>query len=212
MSEGLRLRILRDGRCLMTRMLGEELVKIGRQPSCDIHLEGESVCRFHAMIERGFGDDEFSIINLGASGQTFVNGISVSRADLRAGDLITIGGYQIAVEAFAVVRGVRAVDAVEPIVNVKVDDLVAGLGSPASIQENIGEDDFVIVESEDEDLIAARIAKVLWSATAHEMTSEPTTGEAFFSELLPDDGQPVIELTERKAPAGPIPLTARRRA
>src|SRR5262245_43384693 len=126
MSEGLRLRILRDGKCLLTRMLGEELVKIGRQSSCDIHLEGDNICRFHAMIERGFANDEWVITNLGASGQTFVNDVAVSRADLRAGDRVRIGNYLIAVEGFEVVQGVRAVAAVDPIVKVQVDDLVAG--------------------------------------------------------------------------------------
>src|SRR5690606_21058173 len=66
---------------------------IGRSASCDIVLYDLLVSRRHAMI-RQVGQ-EHHLIDLGSTNGTYLNGRRISRAVLRAGDLVSIGHYEL---------------------------------------------------------------------------------------------------------------------
>lgn len=64
---------------------------LGRHTDCKIRLPDASVSRQHAEI--AFDGDRVSIRDLGSSNGTFVNGKKVPQADLRAGDVVTLGKF-----------------------------------------------------------------------------------------------------------------------
>src|SRR5690606_11475133 len=66
---------------------------IGRSARCDIVLYDLLVSRRHAMI-RQVGQ-EHHLIDLGSTNGTYLNGRRISRAVLRAGDLVSIGHYEL---------------------------------------------------------------------------------------------------------------------
>lgn len=64
---------------------------IGRHPSNDIVLEGNTVSRYHAQIRRS-SSGQCSVIDLGGPNKTKVNGAFVyGKTDLRNGDIIVVG-------------------------------------------------------------------------------------------------------------------------
>ena len=65
----------------------------GRTGECDVVLSEERVSRRHAVIRRA-GDDggEFELVDLNSTNGTYLNGEPVTRAVLRDGDKIAIGG------------------------------------------------------------------------------------------------------------------------
>lgn len=70
-----------------------EVVSIGRMQDCDVMLEDKGASRRHAQIRRM--SDGFSLIDLGSTNGTLLNGKSVQSQVLRDGDRITIGATQI---------------------------------------------------------------------------------------------------------------------
>jgi hypothetical protein len=70
-------------------------IKIGRLKSAQILLEAEGVARIHAVIE--LGETEASVVDMGSTLGTHVNGERVHKRTLLSGDTITIGETQIAV-------------------------------------------------------------------------------------------------------------------
>ncbi len=72
---------------------GKESFVLGRDPSCDVHLEGSLVSWRHAKVERSGGGHVVS--DLGSTNGTFVNGQQVKgRRALGPGDIIRIGPYK----------------------------------------------------------------------------------------------------------------------
>jgi pSer/pThr/pTyr-binding forkhead associated (FHA) protein len=67
----------------------DSVIKIGRLASAHVHLPYDAVARLHAVIEKH--DGALSIIDLGASAGTLVNGVAVNKRELQDGDRITIG-------------------------------------------------------------------------------------------------------------------------
>jgi hypothetical protein len=70
---------------------------IGRADDCDLRLVDPGASRRHAELRRN--DDDVTIIDLGSTNGTLVNGERVDRADLRHGDRITIGETTFAFRA-----------------------------------------------------------------------------------------------------------------
>ncbi len=68
---------------------------IGRSPSCDIVLDGDQlVSRRHALMR--FDGQHYTIVDLGSSNGTFVNGIEIRETTpLTDGDRITIGEHEL---------------------------------------------------------------------------------------------------------------------
>jgi MoxR-like ATPase len=73
----------------LTIRLGDEPVKLGRDPSCKLHIRHESVSRQHAQLEPV--DGGWAVVDLGSSNGTFVNDARVERKQLASGDEIRIG-------------------------------------------------------------------------------------------------------------------------
>jgi hypothetical protein len=94
-----RLRILRDGAFVRSQTLEHEVTKIGRQPSAHVHLDDDALSRMHAVIE--CNDEGASVIDLGSSMGTIVNGEKVNKKRLRAGDVIELGPFRLEVETGA---------------------------------------------------------------------------------------------------------------
>jgi hypothetical protein len=67
----------------------DAVIKIGRLESMHVHLPYDEVARMHAVIENQ--DGALTIIDLGASAGTLVNGVAVNKRELEEGDRITIG-------------------------------------------------------------------------------------------------------------------------
>jgi len=70
---------------------GSELT-IGRVPGNDIVIDDLLASRKHASIRRLPGD-RFEVVDLGSTNGTFVNGGRVTTAQLKEGDLISVGGH-----------------------------------------------------------------------------------------------------------------------
>jgi hypothetical protein len=68
-------------------------LSIGRDPACDIFLNDITVSRRHAVLE--LAGDEVSVADAGSLNGTYVNGVSVERAQLRTGDALQIGRFQM---------------------------------------------------------------------------------------------------------------------
>jgi hypothetical protein len=64
-------------------------LRIGRSPSCDLVLTDDSVSRRHAEIALRGG--RCAIRDLGSCNGTWVNGRSITRAELRRGDELQVG-------------------------------------------------------------------------------------------------------------------------
>lgn len=67
----------------------QDLTFIGRDASCDIVLEEESVNRYHALVLRRA--DDYLLLDFKSINGTFVNGLQVTERSLRDRDAIQIG-------------------------------------------------------------------------------------------------------------------------
>lgn len=67
----------------------QDLTFIGRDPSCDIVLEEESVNRYHALVLRRA--DDYLLLDFKSINGTFVNGIQITERSLRDRDSVQIG-------------------------------------------------------------------------------------------------------------------------
>jgi FHA domain-containing protein len=77
--------------------IGPHGAVIGRSRECDIVLDDANVSRRHAEI-RPDGDDGWSIADLGSTNGIQVNGRSVGRATLHAGDRVIVGTVDVRFE------------------------------------------------------------------------------------------------------------------
>jgi pSer/pThr/pTyr-binding forkhead associated (FHA) protein len=71
-------------------------VLVGQNPENDVPLDGPSQGNYHCLISRS--DNHLVVWDLGTGGGTFVNGVRVSKASLRAGDTLMIGGTEFSVK------------------------------------------------------------------------------------------------------------------
>lgn len=83
---------------LATEQLFErDIVKIGRLASAHLKLDDSKVSRIHAVIESSSGGAEYSIIDMGSTEGTFLNGEKVSKEKLSDGDELRLGDTRIVV-------------------------------------------------------------------------------------------------------------------
>src|ERR1041384_6737539 len=90
----LTFRIYKGDELLREERLSLSVIKLGKVPSAHLKLDDETVSRLHAIIE-GTGPGGVSIIDLGSTKGTFVNGQKVNKAKLQSGDTIVVGETKI---------------------------------------------------------------------------------------------------------------------
>jgi pSer/pThr/pTyr-binding forkhead associated (FHA) protein len=73
--------------------LEQDVYTIGRQESCDIHIDNLGISRNHARLRRE--GNTYVVEDLGSANGTFVNGDQVQRQPLQEGDVITLGKHEI---------------------------------------------------------------------------------------------------------------------
>jgi hypothetical protein len=79
-----------------TSLADKSVVKIGRVSSAQLHIDDSAVSRMHAVVESSPAG-ELTIIDLGSSSGTYVNGRRINKATLKVGDRIYIGKVSIEV-------------------------------------------------------------------------------------------------------------------
>ncbi|MEZ4362319.1 MAG: AgmX/PglI C-terminal domain-containing protein [Kofleriaceae bacterium] len=90
----LTFRIFKGDQLVREERLSLSVIKIGKVPSAHLKLDDETVSRTHAIIEVN-GPTDVSIIDLGSTKGTFVNGQRVNKAKLQTGDNILVGDTRI---------------------------------------------------------------------------------------------------------------------
>lgn len=69
------------------------VIKLGKVASAHVRLEDESVSRMHAIIE--VTDGVVSLVDLGSTRGTFVNGQRITKATLQSGDSLQLGNLRL---------------------------------------------------------------------------------------------------------------------
>ena len=92
----LTFRLYKGDTFLREEKLNLQVIKVGKLSSSHLRLEDESVSRMHAVIEVT-GPGDVSIIDLGSTKGTFVNGQKVNKAKLQSGDSVVVGDTRIEV-------------------------------------------------------------------------------------------------------------------
>ena len=90
----LTFKIYKGDQLLREEKLSLSVIKLGKVPSAHLKLDDETVSRMHAIIEVN-GPGDVSIIDLGSTKGTFVNGQKVNKAKLQSGDTIVVGETRI---------------------------------------------------------------------------------------------------------------------
>ncbi|TMQ06180.1 MAG: AgmX/PglI C-terminal domain-containing protein [Deltaproteobacteria bacterium] len=90
----LTFRIFKGDQLIREERLSLSVIKLGKVPSAHLKLDDETVSRMHAIIEVN-GPGDVSIIDLGSTKGTFVNGQKVNKAKLQSGDTIVVGETRI---------------------------------------------------------------------------------------------------------------------
>ena len=85
--------IRRDDELLRTERIDREIVKIGNLPTSHLHLDDPQVSGIHAVIE--VTGDTVSLIDLGSTYGTRVNGERVNRHELSDGDVLELGSTKV---------------------------------------------------------------------------------------------------------------------
>jgi len=89
----LSFRIFKNGQLVREDKLTQGVIKIGKVPSAHLRIDDESVSRMHAIIEVSGG--EVSLIDLGSTRGTYVNGRKINKARLQTGDVLTLGDTRV---------------------------------------------------------------------------------------------------------------------
>lgn len=89
----LSFRIFQKDQLIREDRLVQGVIKIGKVPSAHLRLDDESVSRMHAILE--VTGDEVSLIDLGSTRGTYVNGKRINKARLQTGDVLQLGETRI---------------------------------------------------------------------------------------------------------------------
>ncbi|MCK4537969.1 MAG: FHA domain-containing protein [Candidatus Krumholzibacteria bacterium] len=93
LSQPPKLVVKLKNRPLKTYTFTGKHVTIGRLPDNDIVIDNLGVSRKHAVIHSW--KNGYHVKDLGSKNSTFLNGEKIDNAELKGGDVITIGKYQI---------------------------------------------------------------------------------------------------------------------
>src|SRR6478735_8826118 len=92
MGLSLSIQVLRGGQPVGNHQFDSDTqrtIKIGRLTSAQVKLEDPKVARIHAVIE--FAGVDASLIDMGSTQGTVVNGAKISKIKLNHGDQVTVG-------------------------------------------------------------------------------------------------------------------------
>src|SRR5579883_1346611 len=92
----LTFQIYKGTQLVRTVTLAQDIIKVGKLSSSTLRIEDESVSRMHAVIEVA-GPGDISIIDLGSTRGTIVNGQKINKAKLQSGDKLQLGDTRIVV-------------------------------------------------------------------------------------------------------------------
>src|SRR5712691_9160945 len=107
----LTFRIFKGDDLIRTETLTQSPIKIGKLSSSHLRLEeDESVSRMHAVIEVT-GPSDITIIDLGSTKGTIVNGKKINKASLQDGDIILLGETKMVLSVGEVEGGKEVDDA-----------------------------------------------------------------------------------------------------
>ncbi|HEU0034012.1 MAG TPA: AgmX/PglI C-terminal domain-containing protein [Kofleriaceae bacterium] len=89
----LTFRVFQGDKLVKETTLSQGVIKIGKVPTAHLFVDDESVSRMHAIIE--CTGREVSVIDLGSTRGTFVNGARVNKAKLQHGDTLLLGDTRV---------------------------------------------------------------------------------------------------------------------
>jgi hypothetical protein len=89
----LTFRMFQNGQLIREDTLTQSVIKIGKVPSAHLQIADDAVSRMHAIVEVTGG--EVSLIDLGSTRGSFVNGKKINKARLESGDVITLGDTRL---------------------------------------------------------------------------------------------------------------------
>lgn len=93
----LKLTVYKGSDLAAEQLFERDIVKIGRLASAHLKLDDSKVSRIHAVIESSSGGSEYSIIDMGSTEGTFLNGEKVSKEKLSDGDELRLGDTRIVI-------------------------------------------------------------------------------------------------------------------
>ncbi len=98
MSRTINLRIFKNEQLVGSRSFSQEVIKIGKLRSSDLHLEDDAVARMHAVLE--VTPNDLRLVDLGSASGTSVNGRPVSKsAAIASGDSLWVGPFRLELHA-----------------------------------------------------------------------------------------------------------------
>ena len=92
----LKFQIFRGDELIREEVLNQDVIKVGKLASSHLRIDDETVSRMHAVIEIA-GPDGVSLIDLGSTRGTTVNGERITKARLQSGDEIMFGDARVVV-------------------------------------------------------------------------------------------------------------------
>jgi len=144
MGNQLMVQVLRGGQAIASHVFDSDslkTIKIGRLPSAQLELDDPKVSRIHAVIE--LDGAQASLIDMGSTVGTAVNGAKIHKVKLKHGDRILLGDTELAVSlgaalAWVPVQPTPAASSVSvraavpaPVVSPRIDP---GIAAPAPVR------------------------------------------------------------------------------
>jgi TonB family protein len=109
MGVALNIQVVKNGQLLGQHQFDSDVhrtIKIGRLPSAQLKIDDAKVSRIHAVIE--FAGNDVSLIDMGSSVGTMVNGAKIHKVKLNPGDQVMIGDIQLVIGVGAPAAAVAA--------------------------------------------------------------------------------------------------------
>jgi Zn-finger nucleic acid-binding protein len=89
----IRFSISKEGVPAGELLLDQQIIRLGKLPSCHVHLDHQTVRPRHAVIE--FSAERVLVGALGSKAPTYVNGEIIDESVLHDGDLLRIGKFDL---------------------------------------------------------------------------------------------------------------------
>ncbi len=120
-------RIYKGDTFVREETLSQPVIKVGKLSSSHLRLDDDTVSRMHAVIEVT-GPGDVSVIDLGSTKGTHVNGQKVNKAKLQSGDQIVVGSTRLEI---SIGGGAREEEDEDPTRVHQASSLTGGASRPA---------------------------------------------------------------------------------